>query len=148
MLICLLYFVDFSSNHERIETIFLLTFAVWPAVTSLVDPVYLSGLRHWPAQPFWFAAICMAFCEWKKRRTAASHHRAHAALLMQTLSLSVLAAAGQRSTSLFDHVCPPLASWMPFITLQSLNHRCAFQRKRGGEKKRCNRIGCSWWSCC
>ncbi len=41
-------FADFSSvkNLKRIKTSFLFTFAVWPAVTSLVDPVYVNGLRH------------------------------------------------------------------------------------------------------
>lgn len=108
----------------------------WHWLSDQLSPVWLTQfiwvgwwhtdqLSHFDLQPFVWPIVSE-----KRRRTAASHHRAHAVLFMQTLGPGVFAAAGQRSTSLFDHVCPPLASWMPFITLQSLNHRCAFEREK------------------
>lgn len=64
----------------------------------------------------------------KKKKDLVTQHMQR--FLCKLSNPGELTAAGQRSTSLFDHVCPPLAYWMPFITQQSLNHRCAFEREK------------------
>lgn len=89
----------------------------WPSLSEWAQ-------ADWPAQPFWFAAICMAYCEWKKR-TAALHHRGSRSTFYANSHPWRPRCCCLRNTSLSDHVYPSLAFCMPFITLQSFNHCCA-----------------------
>jgi len=112
----------------------LLRFSVGPAVTSLSE----WDEAHWPVQPFWFAAFCVAHCVWKQ--SCSLLPQGSSSLISCKLSdpRVLVAAASQRSSNLFDHV----ASWMPFITLQPLNHGCAFGKmKEGGAGSLCDWIG-------
>ena len=145
-----LYFVDFQSAQLKILKAQKPHFSSH-SLSGQLSPVWLTQLvwvgsgaldqhSHFDLQPFVWPIVSV-----KTDRPAASHHRAHAALFLFFFSSSflcklsspcILTAAGQRSTGLFDHVCPPLASWTPFITLQSLNHRCAFERKRERQREK------------
>lgn len=91
-------------------------FSVRPAVTSLVGPVYLSGhtdqYSHFDLQTFVWAIV-------------SGNHRAHFSASHANSYPQFCRCRCQRSTDLPDHVCPPLTCAMPFITLQSFNHRCA-----------------------
>lgn len=75
------------------ETPCLFTCAVWPAVTSLVGPVYQSGLRqtdqhsHFDLLPFVWPIVS------GKRGLQPRTTGAHAALFMQTLIPGILTAA-------------------------------------------------------
>lgn len=62
--------------------------------------------------------------------------QAHAALICKLLTLTCSALDRAVCFFLSDRVCPPFASWMPFITLRSLNHCCAFERERERERER------------
>lgn len=45
-------------SHKHVNLSCLLTFSVWPAVTFGWPSFTEWAEAHWPAQPFWFAAIC------------------------------------------------------------------------------------------
>ncbi|KAI9514609.1 hypothetical protein NQZ68_031495 [Dissostichus eleginoides] len=100
------------------------------AVTSLVDPVYLSGLRrpdqhsHFDLQPFVWPFVSgekEEGCSFAPQGSGSSFYANS-----QTPACAVLLVRG---TPVCLTACPPLSSWMPFIQ-QPPNHRSAFEEKK------------------
>lgn len=100
---------------------------MWPAVTSWVNPVYLSGLRHTDQHSH--------FDSQPSVRPIVRGDRGELQPLATALSMQTPWPQRPRCCSPEERQCVgPIASWMALTTLQSLNHCCAFEReKREGE---------------
>lgn len=96
---------------------------MWPAVTSWVNPVYLSGLRHTDQHSH--------FDSQPSVRPIVRGDRGELQPLATALFMQTPWPQRPRCCSPEERQCVgPIASWMPLTTLQSLNHCCAFEREK------------------